>query len=244
MLDVYYDKEAPFPPELAKVCAMIGARTDEEREIVAELLLVKFTLSDAGYSHERCDTEIAAYRVKAEAAQINGKKGGRPPKNNPAKPSGFPLGSDPVSGINPDLTGSKANQEPITKNQEPKEETQPATEHAATARCVRSVDLSIAFRASGILTQPANPVLIELAEQGVQVETVNAACEAAKAAKPGEQVSLGYVVAILKRWAKEAAQTKVAGAAQPRASPGRPVSRQSGFEQLDYNEGIEDGRIT
>lgn len=127
-----------------------------------------------------------------------------------------------------------------------KNKTQPATEHMSEGRAVRAVDLSIAFRASGIQTQPANPVLIELASQGVQPETVTAACEEAKAAKPGEQIGLGYVAAILKRWAADASKVKVQGAARPeaRGSPSKQPSRHSGFENMDYNEGIENGRIT
>lgn len=119
MLDVYYDNEGPFPNSLDKICAMVGARRDEDRAAVAAILVLKFVQTDAGYLNERCEIEIAAYKAKAEIAQINGKKGGRPPKNNPEKPSGFPSGSDQLSHRNPDETGSKANHEPVTSNQEP-----------------------------------------------------------------------------------------------------------------------------
>ena len=58
--------------------------------------------TDEGYTHKRCDEEIAQYRLRADTARENGKKGGRR-KPNP----------------NPTLTQPLANQEPITKNQEP-----------------------------------------------------------------------------------------------------------------------------
>ena len=83
-------------------------------------------------------------------------------------------------------------------------------------RGVTATDLSIAMRAGGINCQPGDPRLIELANQGVHTETVAAACLQAKTSKPGEKVSLGYVVAILTRWAKEARDLNVQGA---RASP-------------------------
>lgn len=105
------------------------------------------------------------------------------------------------------------------------------------------VALSIEFRKHGIQTQPANPKLLALASQGVSVETVGAACLEAKASKPGEQISVNYVIAIIERWSAEAAKIKASGAVpNSRDSPAR-TSRHSGFEKLDYSEGIKDGRI-
>lgn len=87
-------------------------------------------------------------------------------------------------------------------------------------RAFTAVDLSIAMRKCGVMTQPANPVLHALAEQGVSPDTVTAACEEAKRAKPGEQVGPGYVFKILERWAKDAAALKVAGATAPKSTGG------------------------
>ncbi|WP_080408735.1 YdaU family protein [Burkholderia ubonensis] len=130
LIDVYYDTEKPLPLDLDAVCYAVGVSAEEERRAVANLLRFKFTQTDAGYVHERCEIEIAAYRLRAETAQENGKKGGRPKKRtasesgtkqNPAetqeKPSGFSSGSDPVASGPPDITGSKTNQEPRTNNQ-------------------------------------------------------------------------------------------------------------------------------
>jgi len=74
-----------------------------------------------------------------------------------------------------------------------------------------AVALSIEFRKHGIKTQPANPVLIEMAAQGVMPQTVAAACEEAKRTKP-DAINLGYVKGILARWAREAQTMNVAGA--------------------------------
>ena len=123
LLDFYYDKEQPLPLDVEITCKEVGVRSDEERAIVVDLLKFKFVLTTLGYEHERCETVIAEYRTKASTAQENGKKGGRPRKaeGNPEKPSGFVVGSNPVSNPNPEETGSKANQEPITNNHKPKE---------------------------------------------------------------------------------------------------------------------------
>lgn len=120
MLDVYYDSESPLPLDLDVLCAEIGVESDDERKIVERLLRFKFIATDEGYRHERCDAEIATYHAKADIAKKNGKLGGRPRKanQNPEKPSGFLSGFNQVHLASPDLTGSQANQEPRTNNQE------------------------------------------------------------------------------------------------------------------------------
>ncbi|MFZ6750093.1 YdaU family protein [Undibacterium sp. Ren11W] len=121
LIDVYYDTEKPLPLDLDALCHTVGARTEEERMIIAELLKYKFVKTENGYSNKRCDDDISAYHAKATTAKENGKRGGRPPKqktkHNPEEPSGFPSGYDPVPMGLPEQTGSQANQEPITINQ-------------------------------------------------------------------------------------------------------------------------------
>lgn len=121
MMDMYYDTEKPLPLDLTALCDGIGVRQQEEKDIVSYLLRIKFQKTEQGYQNERADREIRAYHDKADIAKENGKRGGRPkkPNPNPEKPSGFQSGSNPVQFANPDLTGSEANQEPITKNHKP-----------------------------------------------------------------------------------------------------------------------------
>lgn len=222
MMDVYYDAELPLSLDIDALCDSLGVESMDDRTIVERLLRFKFIKTDEGYRHDICEKVIAEYRAKAKTAQTNGKLGGRPRKeiSSKNKPSGFQSGSYPDASGVANESQSEANQEPRTNNHKPEQNPAPATDHKPDARGVTAVDLSIAFRKAGIMTQPANPVLIELAEQGVTVETVVAACDAAATAKPGERVPLGYVVSILKRWAADAGKVKVQGAAQPRASPG------------------------
>ena len=105
LLDVYYDTEKPLPLDLDAVCYAVGVSAEEERRAVANLLRFKFTQTDAGYVHDRCEIEIAAYRLRAETAQENGKKGGRPkseplpdrvPNRTRQKPKKNPAGFNPV----------------------------------------------------------------------------------------------------------------------------------------------------
>lgn len=76
--------------------------------------------------------------------------------------------------------------------------------------------LSIAMRRFGISSNPGDLRLIALAEQGVSVDTVTAACEDARKAKKGEPIPAAYVFSILERWAKDAADLNASGAAPPR----------------------------
>ena len=97
-----------------------------------------------------------------------------------------------------------------------------------------AVQLSIAMRANGVESNSADPRLIALAEQGVRPETVTAACEEAKRAKPGERIGLGYVTKILERWAADAAKVQASGANDRRqAGAGQGLSDKFVFSHLD-----------
>lgn len=114
LLDLYYQTETPISNDLKSVCRHIRMR--EHEQDVQQVLSEFFTLTDSGWSSSRCDREISDYKSKAEKARANGKLGGRPKKlkeseNNQPGFSSFDL-------ANPDLTKTKANQEPITNNQE------------------------------------------------------------------------------------------------------------------------------
>lgn len=97
-----------------------------------------------------------------------------------------------------------------------------------------AVQLSIAMRANGVESNPADPRLMTLAAQGVTAETVAAACQEAKRSKPGERIGLAYVTGILTRWAGDAAKVQAAGAAAPRqAGAGQGLSDKFVFSHLD-----------
>lgn len=79
--------------------------------------------------------------------------------------------------------------------------------------------LCIAMRKFGINANPGDLTLRKLADDGVTVETMQAACELAKNSKPNESIGPAYVVGIVQRWARDAAAINAKGAGQPRASP-------------------------
>ena len=74
------------------------------------------------------------------------------------------------------------------------------------------VSLAKAMREAGIVAAPGDPRLMELARQGVDVDTVVAACSEARRARPYERIGMAYVVKIVERWARDANSIEVRGA--------------------------------
>jgi len=103
LIDMYYETEQPIPAETDRVSRRLRLDT----ELVDSVLKEFFTLTENGWENARCNKEIDAYHVKADTARSNGMLGGRPKKTHPVSDGNLPE------------SGSKANQEPRTKNQEP-----------------------------------------------------------------------------------------------------------------------------
>lgn len=118
LMDRYYTTEEPLSKDEAALFRVVRARSEEEQEAVRVVLAEFFTLSEDGWKHKRCDSEIAAYQAKAEVNRANGAKGGRP-KCEEVKPKENPQETQPEPKENPQETLTK-NQEPITNNQKEK----------------------------------------------------------------------------------------------------------------------------
>ena len=220
LLDLYYSREAPLPADVATVQRLACARTREERQAVESVLREFFAETPEGWRKGRCDREIEAGRRRQDSARENGKKGGRKPTKAPQLTQQLtppePTGLDPVS---PAGTGSKTpNTNTNTNPPQPPDgaggdegdfEAAPPVVALAPA-----VLLAIAARDAGVECTGSDPRLIEIAEQGVGVPTLLAAIEESKRAK-GDRPSLGYVLAVLASWARDAAKLTVNGAAQP-----------------------------
>ncbi|WP_250500576.1 hypothetical protein [Caballeronia sp. GAWG1-5s-s] len=94
-------------------------------------------------------------------------------------------------------------------------------ENESSNASARAVDLSIVLRESGIDSNPADPRLQALADQGVSIETARAAAKKARQTKPNERISTGYVAAIITGWAADAAKVQAAGAIAPSGKPAK-----------------------
>ena len=80
-----------------------------------------------------------------------------------------------------------------------------------TARDV-SASLAKAMQEAGIKAAAGDPRLMALASQGVDVDTVLAACSEAKRARPDESIGMAYVVKIVERWSRDASSILARGA--------------------------------
>lgn len=67
LIDAYYIKEAPIPLDMNKACRLARAMDPDERTAVETVLNEFFDKTEHGWTHGRCDEEIARYREKQAA---------------------------------------------------------------------------------------------------------------------------------------------------------------------------------
>ena len=84
LLDTYFSVEKPLPTDLPSLHRVCRAMTRLEQQAVKSVAEQFFPISEIdGLRHnQRADREIAKARPKIEAARINGRKGGRPSRQN------------------------------------------------------------------------------------------------------------------------------------------------------------------
>ena len=122
LIDACYDREQ-FPT-LDEAIDWVWAETDEEVAAVKFVLRKFFKLNESGvYLQNHIEEDLIAYKNFLTKQSENGKKGGRPPKNNPKDNlgnSGIDLdgiGINESTQINPNKPNESLNH--LTNNQEP-----------------------------------------------------------------------------------------------------------------------------
>lgn len=116
LMDRYYTTEAPLPAD-DTLFRVIRARSPDEQEAVRVVLAEFFDLTDAGWTHKRCDAEIDAFKAKSGKAADAANKRWSKPSNANAMPTHSERNADAMP---------TNNQEPITTNQEPEEKAEAA----------------------------------------------------------------------------------------------------------------------
>ena len=116
LLELYYDTEKAIEDDIP----LLSKRLRVTPEALSFVLKEFFSHTKEGWKNKRCDVVIKDYQEMAEKNRKNGKAGGRPKANKQAAEN--PVGFQSVPSGIPEATHSKANQEPITKNQEPKKQ--------------------------------------------------------------------------------------------------------------------------
>lgn len=106
LLDTYYLNESPLCADDAKLMRTHCIRTEEEKSAFANIIADFFTETESGYVHSSCEKVIEKYREKSDKAResANARWGNKCERNANASQA---------------HTEGNANQEPITKNQEP-----------------------------------------------------------------------------------------------------------------------------
>ena len=156
----------------------------------------------------------------ATSAELPAESAGIPTENVPPS-SGTPNASDGNPPENP-LKGQGEGQgqgELKAFGSDARASAQPEFGAGSRPAPTSAALLSKTMRAFGIGSNPGDLRLIALADQGVTVETMQAACEHAKSEKPNDSIPPAFVFAILQRWSTDAAKVNATGANQPRASP-------------------------
>lgn len=80
LIDHYYATEKPLPIDQKELHRIAGATSAVERKAVMSVIARFFIECDGAYHQKRCDEEIRKYWKRVEVASNNGKKGGRPTK--------------------------------------------------------------------------------------------------------------------------------------------------------------------
>lgn len=112
LLDHYYAEEKPLPGDPERCYRLAGAVTKAEQEAVRYVLQKFFVLKGDAHHNERADDELSVGQKKIEAAQSNGKRGGRPKgsqKKPTNKPDGFSEETHDETSPSPSLGGVEPN---------------------------------------------------------------------------------------------------------------------------------------
>ena len=116
LLELYYDTEKAIEDDVP----LLSKRLRVAPEALSFVLKEFFIQTKDGWKNKRCDLVIKDYQEMSEKNRKNGRLGGRPKANKEAIEN--PVGFQSVPSGIPVVTQVKANQEPITKNQEPKKQ--------------------------------------------------------------------------------------------------------------------------
>jgi uncharacterized protein YdaU (DUF1376 family) len=225
LMDRYYSTEKGIPADKAHRVA--GARTPEEYAAVDAVLEEFFKLVDGVWVKGRIEEEIAKASVRIDAARENGKKGGRPRKEQPdpsinetqEKPSGFPVG-------NPDLTQVKAYQSPDTISKSEIE-----THATIAGECAK------AMREAGCISiNQSNPDFLAALDEGVTPKEFADAVNAVKGEVSGAGL-FKYAVKVARTNHAKVAATLTTPTA--RAGPAQSQSKTMGA--ILALQGMKDG---
>ncbi|CAJ49057.1 YdaU family protein [Bordetella avium] len=233
LIDLYYLHEQPLPVERIKVYRLARAITPADKAAVDTILEEYFVLGDAGWTHKRCDAELAKSREKSNKARNSAAKRWESEGNANADTNAMRTHMPTHM-----RTHSEGNAYPITNNQEPKEKEYLSSgiEGAEAARDgSKSPDeipqadylpsgtvygqMAKLLRSRGVDVAAGNPHMRAWVDKGLTEEEALAGIEAARLAKPApEAIPWAYLSKTL-----ETLRAKAAAVPDKAAQPAKPT---------------------
>lgn len=137
LLDLYYLHEQPLPAEKRQVYRLARASAKPEQKSIDIILDEYFELTDAGWTHKRCDAEIGKSREKSDKARTSAARRWQSESNANASADAMRTHTE---------THTEGNAYPITNNQEPITKSQ--KERTKTSRAARKTPLPVGFTLS------------------------------------------------------------------------------------------------
>ncbi len=219
LLHACYDREKfPTKEEAIDWC---WARTQDEVAAVEFVLSKFFQLKDGVYVQDRIQEEIDSFHAKSEKNKHIALEREAARRTKRARS---------VNDSSPQQHEAPPNQEPLTTNQEPKEEQAPAKAAARSPSALGAVDLV----ADGLTETTAIEWLAH--RKRVKAPMTPRAWEGIKsqAALAGMPVEDAVLMSLRNGW-----RGFEASWVRGRSAPARP-SAHSGFDNVDYRKGIND----
>jgi uncharacterized protein YdaU (DUF1376 family) len=126
LIELYYETESPISIDLERVCRRIMACSPEERSAARDVLNEFFSVGPDGWTHKRCEEELAKYRRMSSGGRAGAQQRWGKPSQEHGEANAPPIAPlspphDPPNGWPVGGRIATKNQEPITKNQEPKD---------------------------------------------------------------------------------------------------------------------------
>ena len=203
LMDFYYSTEKPLPLDRKIIYRIARATQKAEQRAVDSVLAEFFTHGEEGYRQKRIDAEIVKSKPKAAANQENGKKGGRPKKDqndNPTdNPPNNPMGFQNKPSGEPALVNHSHSQNPETTKPLAESSSSSLSEATAALPGSRIGDLCKKLRTLGINAAPGQfqkPDWIPIFERFDDAFIV-AVAESKRASMPDKSISAAYLLPVL-----------------------------------------------
>ena len=250
LLDAYYTREKPLPPDLRDCCKLARAVTKPERDAVAYVLREFFEQREDGYHQGRADAEILRFRSKSEKARasinarwerIRNVSESASDRSTNVSPQGYERTTDDIhrapvpSPQTPDTSNqiptvvAHATPRPRAPGPDDDPPDPPPSPPPPPAEPTRAAAATLAMRAAGLAdANPAHPTLLALLQAGV----TDTDLAGAAAVAVGKGKGFAYALAVADGWRRDAvsAGAAVAGAPRPMHGASPPV-RLSAYER-------------